>query len=82
MALVLRNDGGTAKAFAYSAFPMRKRVVPQTGQVPLVAGLPFFIVTCCGSFISRLVLHFRQYASIPCAFLSCPAVRLSPCRGA
>jgi hypothetical protein len=38
--------------------------VPQTGQEPLVAGLPFFIVTAWASFISRWVRHFRQYACI------------------
>ncbi len=43
--------------------PMRNIFVPQTGQVPCVAGLPFFIVIFCASFISRFALHFTQYAS-------------------
>jgi hypothetical protein len=40
--------------------PMRYIFVLQTGQAPLVAGLPFFIVTGFGSFMSRCVRHFRQ----------------------
>jgi hypothetical protein len=42
------------------AFPILYIFVPQTGHVPLDAGLPFFIVTCCTPFISRLVRHLRQ----------------------
>ena len=45
-------------------FPIRNIFVPQDGQVPCVAGLPFLSVTCVGLRISRLVLHFMQYASI------------------
>ena len=30
----------------YEAFPILNTVVPQTEQVPLVAGLPFFSVAC------------------------------------
>ena len=37
-------------------------VVPHTGHFPFVAGFPFFSVTATGSFISRLALHFTQYA--------------------
>ena len=48
----------------YDPFPIRKIFVPQTGHVPLVAGLPFFRVTCSGPLISLFVLHLRQYASI------------------
>lgn len=44
------------------AFPMRKTEVPQLGQTPLTAGLPFLSVTFCGFLISMLVLHFTQYA--------------------
>jgi hypothetical protein len=39
-------------------------LVPQTGHVPVVAGLPFFIVIACAFCISRLVLHLRQYPSV------------------
>src|SRR2546425_5001526 len=41
---------------------MRKTEVPQLGQTPLTAGLPFLSVTFCGFLISMLVLHFTQYA--------------------
>jgi len=42
------------------AFPILNILVLQTGQVPSVAGLPFFMVMGFGPFISRLTLHFRQ----------------------
>jgi hypothetical protein len=35
-------------------------VVPHTGHLPFVAGLPFFSVIAAASFISRLALHFTQ----------------------
>jgi hypothetical protein len=35
--------------------------VPQVGHLPRAAALPFFIVTCCSSFISFEALHFTQY---------------------
>src|SRR5215831_6715249 len=38
-------------------------VVPQSGQVPLVAGFPFFMVIGLGSFISTFFLSLRQYPS-------------------
>src|ERR1700675_130548 len=41
---------------------MRYIAVLQTGQLPLVADLPFFIVTWAGFCMSRLVRHLRQYA--------------------
>ena len=47
----------------YLAAPILNILVPQTGHFPSVAGLPFFIVICTASLISRLVLHFTQYAS-------------------
>ena len=43
---------------------MRYMAVPQTGQLPFVADLPFFIVTWAGFCMSRLVRHLRQYACI------------------
>ena len=46
------------------AFPIRNIVVPHSPQAPLVAGLPFFIVTCWAFWISRLSRHFRQYPVI------------------
>lgn len=42
------------------ALPMRYIFVPQTGQVPWVAGRPFFRVTFCGFRISLLARHLRQ----------------------
>jgi hypothetical protein len=42
--------------------PMRKTLVPHLGQVPFTAGLPFFIVICCGFWISTFILSFTQYA--------------------
>jgi hypothetical protein len=42
-------------------------VVPQTGHVPLIAGLPFFKVMLVGFCISRLALHFTQKPSISCS---------------
>lgn len=42
------------------AAPILKIFVPQTGQMPWVAGRPFFIVICFASFISREALHFTQ----------------------
>jgi hypothetical protein len=39
---------------------MRYIAVPQVGQVPLVAGRPFFSLTCTGLRISLLARHLRQ----------------------
>ena len=49
---------------AYLAAPMRKTFVPHVGQVPWVAGLPFFMVMAWGLRISLLLRHLTQYASI------------------
>ena len=46
------------------AFPILKSVVLQVPHLPFVAGRPFFMVTCSASFISRIVRHFMQYASM------------------
>ena len=35
-------------------------LVPQVGQTPWVAGLPFLNVTCFGLDISRLLRHLKQ----------------------
>jgi hypothetical protein len=40
--------------------PILNIFVPHTGQVPSVAGLPFFIVILFSFFISRFALHFTQ----------------------
>lgn len=39
-------------------------LVPHVAHVPCVAGLPFFMVTGAGSFISRYCLRFMQQACI------------------
>lgn len=44
--------------------PIRLILPPQTVQIPLTALRPFFSVTSLGSFMSRLVLHLKQYAFI------------------
>jgi len=49
---------------SYLLLPMRNMAVPQVGHTPLVAGLPFFMVTALALFISFLARHFTQYASI------------------
>ena len=48
------------QGFGDQAFPILNILVLQTGQVPSVAGLPFFIVMGFGVFISLFTLHFRQ----------------------
>ena len=40
--------------------PILNILVPQTGQVPSVAGLPFFMVILWSFCIVRLALHFTQ----------------------
>lgn len=45
------------------ALPILNTLVPQVEQVPVVAGLPFFIVVDVGFLISFFALHFTQYAS-------------------
>ena len=45
---------------AYFAAPIRMIVVPHTGHLPFIAGLPFFSFTATASLISRLARHFTQ----------------------
>ena len=45
---------------AYLLFPILNILVPQVGQTPCVAGLPFFIVMAFSSFIVRIVRHLIQ----------------------
>ena len=42
------------------SFPIRNILVPQVGQTPCVAGLPFFMVIDLASFISFFARHFTQ----------------------
>jgi hypothetical protein len=44
--------------------PILNIFVPQIEQIPVVAGLPFFIVTFFSSFIDLFDLHLTQYASM------------------
>jgi hypothetical protein len=46
----------------FQLLPILNIFVPQVGQTPWVAGLPFFIVMALASFISFLVRHLTQYA--------------------
>ena len=52
------------------ATPILNIVVPQSPHLPRVAGRPFFMVTCCASWMSLLSLHFMQYPVIRCSFLA------------
>jgi hypothetical protein len=64
------NGKGTAHAppprvfvpieIGYFALPILNIVVPQTGHLPFVAGLPFFIVVASAFDISCCFLHFKQ----------------------
>ena len=42
--------------------PMRNTLPPHFGQVPEIAGFPFFIVMFCGFTISTFILSLTQYA--------------------
>ena len=50
----------SGRAQRYVCLPIRNIFVPQTGQVPCVAGFPFFIVIWLAAVISRWVRHFKQ----------------------
>lgn len=50
--------------YYYYFAPILNILVPQTEQMPWVAGLPFFIVTFFSSFIILFALHLTQYASV------------------
>ena len=52
------------------AAPILNIVVPQSPHLPRVARRPFFIVTCCASWMSLVSLHFMQYPVIEKSFLS------------
>jgi len=59
--LVAQNPVGRAPDVpAYLAAPIRMIVVPHTGHLPFIAGLPFFSFTATASLISRLARHFTQ----------------------
>jgi hypothetical protein len=52
-----------------SYLPILNILVPQDGQVPCVAGLPFFMVMALGFLTSFFERHFTQYACILSSFL-------------
>ena len=59
--LLAENLGCEKRAgAAYFAAPIRIIVVPQTGHLPFMAGLPFFSFTATAFLISRLARHFTQ----------------------
>ena len=47
----------------YFVLPILNILVLHVGQVPVVAGFSFFIVTALGFFITFLALHLTQYPS-------------------
>lgn len=55
---------GQPDLIAQDALPILNIVLPHSPHLPRVAALPFFIVTCCASCISRLSRHFMQYPVI------------------
>lgn len=60
----MAGETGSAPAEGYFDEPILNILVPQRGQVPWVAGRPFFILMFFGLDISLLALHFMQYACI------------------
>jgi hypothetical protein len=71
----LNPDTGSSGIGLGSGFqpPILKTFVLHFGQVPFVAGLPFFSLTFFGSFISTDFLHLTQYA-----FVKYPTAPVSP----
>ena len=57
---VNRNGPLVRAGTCYLLLPILNILVPHSGQMPWVAGLPFFIVTAFSSFIVRLVRHLTQ----------------------
>ena len=51
---------GPRARLRYLVAPILNIFVPHSGQVPCVAGRPFFMVTGLASLIGRWVLHFMQ----------------------
>ena len=55
-----RRDPSPPSDLRESYAPMRKTLLPHLGQVPFQAGLPFFMVTLTGFFISTFILSRTQ----------------------
>ncbi len=60
----LRGIGGELLAKSHLLAPILNILVLHTGQVPSVAGRPFFIVIGLAFVISRVALHFMQYPEL------------------
>jgi hypothetical protein len=54
------NPRGRSDLQARAQPPILNILVPHTGQVPWVAGLPFFIVILVSLRMSRFALHLTQ----------------------
>ena len=67
---ILKKAPYGALMMLYFAAPMRQMVVPQSGHLPLVMGLPFLVTPSTGSFMIFFALHLTQYASIAILNLS------------
>ncbi len=60
----MAGEAGLAPAEDHFDEPILNIFVPHFGQMPWVAGRPFFILMFFGLDISLLALHFMQYACI------------------
>ena len=63
MALLMNGSTKLLNREVYP-LPILKMAVLHVGQVPLIAGLPFFMVYGPAPWISRLSRHFTQYPSV------------------
>ncbi len=54
-------NGSKILSLEFYPLPILKMAVLHVGHVPLIAGLPFFMVYGPGFPISRLSRHFTQY---------------------
>jgi hypothetical protein len=48
------------RSSCYLTAPMRQMVVPQSGHLPFVIGLPFLVTPSTGSFMVFFALHLTQ----------------------
>ena len=60
----LQDAQGGSNKLVQDILPILNIVLPHSPHLPLVAGRPFFIVTCSASWISLLSRHFIQYPVI------------------
>jgi hypothetical protein len=57
---VATHSHSLIRCWWYYPLPIRKTLVPQTGHMPWIAGLPFLRVVFWGFLMSRLALHLTQ----------------------